>query len=109
MPVRVRAPPGVGCLVIVGAGLGPPVVTDLSVRALAGLLRFGCVALRFLATGALLIEAGESADAIITRTMRFAGFLIFLLPWRFELRPKGLALRRAGLPGRRSAGSSRLY
>jgi hypothetical protein len=80
LPVRVRAPPGVGCLVIVGAGSGLFVVADLSVRTLAELLRFGWVALLFLATGALLIEAGESADTIFTRTMRFPGFLIFLLP-----------------------------
>lgn len=77
--VRVLAPTGIACLMIVGAVLGRTLLADASVHTLAGLLSFGCAALLFLVTEELLIEAHESADTAVTTTMFFVGFLIFLL------------------------------
>ncbi len=77
--VRVLAPTGIACLMIVGAVLGRTVLADASVHTLAGLLSFGCAALLFLVTEELLIEAHESADTALTTSMFFVGFLIFLL------------------------------
>ena len=77
--VRVLAPTGIACLMIVGAVLGRTVLADASVHTLAGVLSFGCAALLFLVTEELLIEAHESADTAFTTTMFFVGFLIFLL------------------------------
>jgi ZIP family zinc transporter len=79
MSVRVLAPTGIACLMIVGAVLGRTLLADASVHTLAGLLSFGCAALLFLVTEELLIEAHESADTAVTTTMFFVGFLIFLL------------------------------
>jgi zinc transporter, ZIP family len=77
--VRIAAPTGIACLIIVGALLGETLLVDASVHTLAGLLSFGCAALLFLVTEELLIEAHESADTAVTTTMFFVGFLIFLL------------------------------
>jgi ZIP family zinc transporter len=77
--VRILAPTGIACLMIVGAFLGRTLLADASVHTLAGLLSFGCAALLFLVTEELLIEAHESADTHVTTTMFFVGFLIFLL------------------------------
>lgn len=77
--VRILAPTGIACLMIVGAVLGQTLLADASVHTLAGLLSFGCAALLFLVTEELLIEAHESADTHVTTTMFFVGFLIFLL------------------------------
>ena len=77
--VRVLAPTGIACLMIIGAVLGRTLLADASVHTLAGLLSFGCAALLFLVTEELLIEAHESADTAVTTTMFFVGFLIFLL------------------------------
>jgi len=77
--VRILAPTGIACLMIVGAVLGRTLLADASVHTLAGLLSFGCAALLFLVTEELLIEAHESADTAVTTTMFFVGFLIFLL------------------------------
>jgi ZIP family zinc transporter len=77
--VRVLAPTGIACLIIVGALIGETLLVDASVHTLAGLLSFGCAALLFLVTEELLIEAHESADTAVTTTMFFVGFLIFLL------------------------------
>jgi ZIP family zinc transporter len=77
--VRVLAPTGIACLMIIGAVLGRTVLADASVHTLAGILSFGCAALLFLVTEELLIEAHESADTAVTTTMFFVGFLIFLL------------------------------
>lgn len=77
--VRVLAPTGIACLMILGAILGRTLLVDASVHTLAGLLAFGCAALLFLVTEELLIEAHESANTSVTTTMFFVGFLIFLL------------------------------
>ncbi len=77
--LRVIAPTGIACLIIVGALIGETLLVDASVHTLAGLLSFGCAALLFLVTEELLIEAHESADTAVTTTMFFLGFLIFLL------------------------------
>jgi len=77
--VRVLAPTGIACLMIVGAILGRTLLADASVHTLAGLLAFGCAALLFLVTEELLIEAHKSANTSVTTTMFFVGFLIFLL------------------------------
>jgi len=77
--VRVLAPTGIACLMIVGAVLGRTLLANASVHTLAGLLAFGCAALLFLVTEELLIEAHESANTSVTTTMFFVGFLIFLL------------------------------
>ena len=77
--VRVLAPTGIACLMIVGAVLGRTLLADASVHTLAGLLAFGCAALLFLVTEELLIEAHESANTSVTTAMFFVGFLIFLL------------------------------
>jgi zinc transporter, ZIP family len=79
MSVRILAPTGIACLMIVGAVLGWTLLADASTHTLAGLLSFGCAALLFLVTEELLIEAHESADTHVTTTMFFLGFLIFLL------------------------------
>src|SRR5512140_4018882 len=77
--VRVLAPTGIACLMIVGAVLGRTLLADASEHTLAGLLSFGCAALLFLVTEELLIEAHESADTAVTTPMFFVGFLVFLL------------------------------
>jgi len=77
--VRILAPTGIACLMIVGALLGRTLLADASVHTLAGFLSFGCAALLFLVTEELLIEAHEAADTAVTTTMFFVGFLIFLL------------------------------
>ena len=77
--VRVLAPTGIACLMIVGAILGHNLLADASVHTLAGLLAFGCAALLCLVTEELLIEAHESANTSVITTMFFVGFLIFLL------------------------------
>ncbi len=77
--VRILAPTGIACLMIVGAVAGQTLLADASVHTLAGLLSFGCAALLFLVTEELLIEAHEAADTAVTTTMFFVGFLIFLL------------------------------
>jgi ZIP family zinc transporter len=77
--VRVLAPTGIACLMIVGAVLGRTLLADASVHTLAGLLAFGCAALLFLVTEELLIDAHESANTAVTTAMNFVGFLIFLL------------------------------
>ena len=77
--IRVLAPTGIACLIIVGALIGTTVLAGASVHTLAGLLSFGCAALLFLVTEELLIEAHESADTAVTTTMFFVGFLLFLL------------------------------
>lgn len=77
--VRVLAPTGIACLMIVGAILGRTLLANASVHTLAGLLAFGCAALLFLVTEELLIEAHKSANTSVTTTMFFVGFLIFLL------------------------------
>jgi ZIP family zinc transporter len=77
--VRVLAPTGIACLMIVGAVLGRTLLADASEHTLAGLLSFGSAALLFLVTEELLIEAHDSADTAVTTTMFFVGFLIFEL------------------------------
>jgi ZIP family zinc transporter len=79
MHVRILAPTGIACLMIVGAFLGRTLLADASVHTLAGLLSFGSAALLFLVTEELLIEAHESANTAVTTTMFFVGFLIFEL------------------------------
>jgi hypothetical protein len=59
--------------------VGRTVLADAPVHTLAGIHSFGCAALLFLVTEELLIEAHESADTVVTMTMCFQGFLIFLL------------------------------
>lgn len=79
MRVRILAPTGIACLMIVGAWLGRTMLADASEHTLAGLLSFGSAALLFLVTEELLIEAHESANTAVTTTMFFVGFLIFEL------------------------------
>jgi ZIP family zinc transporter len=79
MHVRILAPTGIACLMIVGALLGRTLLSDASEHTLAGLLSFGSAALLFLVTEELLIEAHESANTAVTTTMFFVGFLIFEL------------------------------
>jgi ZIP family zinc transporter len=79
MHVRILAPTGIACLMIVGALLGRTLLADASEHTLAGLLSFGSAALLFLVTEELLIEAHESANTAVTTTMFFIGFLIFEL------------------------------
>jgi ZIP family zinc transporter len=79
LTVRILAPTGIACLMVVGAVAGRVFLADASIHTLAGLLSFGCAALLFLVTEELLIEAHESADNSLTTAMFFVGFLIFLL------------------------------
>jgi zinc transporter, ZIP family len=79
MRVRILAPTGIACLMIVGAWLGRTMLADASEHTLAGLLSFGSAALLFLVTEELLIEAHESANTAVTTTMFFVGFLVFEL------------------------------
>lgn len=79
MHVRILAPTGIACLMIVGALLGRTMLANASEHTLAGLLSFGSAALLFLVTEELLIEAHESANTAVTTTMFFFGFLVFEL------------------------------
>jgi ZIP family zinc transporter len=62
-------------------------LADSSVNAIAGLLAFGCAALRFPVAEELLTEAHEFADMTATTAMFFVGFLIFLLLGLAQPRP----------------------
>jgi len=54
---------------------------------IAGLVAFGCVALRFGVTEDLLAEAHAFADTAGTTALFFVGFLIFLLLGLVQQRP----------------------
>jgi ZIP family zinc transporter len=75
----VLTPMALAFLMPVGAGIGIVVLQGRSTHTLAGVLSFGCAALLYLVTEELLVEAHEVADTVVTTTMFFVGFLLFLL------------------------------
>ncbi|MCE4226293.1 transporter [Methylobacterium sp. C25] len=69
---------GLVVLLPLGALLGGPVAT-LSAPVQAGFLAFGLIALLYLVTEELLVEAHETEDRPWVTAMFFAGFLLLLL------------------------------
>lgn len=65
-------------LMPIGAVLATP-VTALSAPAVTGFLAFGLVALLYLVTEELLVEAHETPDRPWVAAMFFAGFLALLM------------------------------
>lgn len=65
----------------------PTLLADASVPAIAGLLAFGCAALRFPVTEDSPTEAHEFADTAVTTATSFVGSLIFLLLGKVQQRP----------------------
>ena len=69
---------GLVVLLPLGALLGGPVAT-LSASIQAGFLSFGLIALLYLVTEELLVEAHETEDRPWVTAMFFAGFLLLLM------------------------------
>lgn len=65
-------------LLPIGALLGLPIST-LSAPVVTGFFAFGLVALLYLVTEELLVEAHETVDRPWVTAMFFAGFLLILL------------------------------
>ncbi len=68
---------GVGLLLPLGAWIGS-MASGLPPVGLAGLLAFGLIALLYLVTEELLVEAHEKPDSPITTSMFFIGFLLLI-------------------------------
>lgn len=69
---------GLMALMPIGAVLSAP-VTALSAPVVTGFLAFGLVALLYLVTEELLVEAHETPDRPWVAALFFAGFLLLLL------------------------------
>lgn len=69
---------GIALLLPIGAALGAP-VSAFPAKVIAGFLSFGLMALLFLVTEELLVEAHEKPDSPIISSMFFVGFLGLLL------------------------------
>lgn len=69
---------GIAVLLPIGAALGTPVAT-FPPKVIAGFLSFGLMALLFLVTEELLVEAHEKPDSPLISAMFFVGFLGLLL------------------------------
>jgi ZIP family zinc transporter len=74
----VGATAGVALLLPVGALLGAP-AHALPAPVLAGLFAFGLIALLYLVTEELLVEAHEVKDSPLSTALFFAGFLLLLV------------------------------
>ncbi len=70
---------GLGLLVVVGAMLGYVVLGHVSAAILAGVLAFGAVALMYLVTEDLLVEAHHVPDTGWAVALFCIGFLVFLV------------------------------
>ncbi len=73
------APAGLALTLTVGTGVSRYLFADLSPFAFAILLGIGLVALLYLVTEELLVEAHEVEETVWTTSAFFAGFLLFLL------------------------------
>ncbi|HEU4601672.1 MAG TPA: transporter [Steroidobacteraceae bacterium] len=73
------APAGLALMLTLGAGVSRYLFSDLSPFAFAILLGIGLVALLYLVTEELLVEAHEVEETVWTTSAFFAGFLLFLL------------------------------
>ena len=69
---------GIALLLPIGAMLATP-IQHLSPPAIAGFLTFGLMALLYLVTEELLVEAHEKPDSPMISAMFFVGFLALLL------------------------------
>ena len=70
---------GLSASLAIGAVIGDTVLHNASVPLMSGVLAFGCAALLFLVTEELLVEAHEVPETLVTTSMFFGGFLLFLL------------------------------
>jgi len=67
---------GLALPIIIGAIIGATLLTNLAGAELVAILAFGAVALLYLVTEELLIEAHERPDTLLVTTMFFVGFLL---------------------------------
>lgn len=70
---------GISFLLFVGAGLGSLILSHASDNVLELVLSFGLVALLFLVTEELLVEAHEQPETPFTTALFFVGFLLLLI------------------------------
>lgn len=78
--VRVATIAGLGLLSTIGASVvGVAVLARASHSVLSAMLAFGAVALMYLVTEELLVEAHEVADTYWATGMFFVGFLCYLI------------------------------
>lgn len=66
-------------LPLVGAAAGAAILGTVSATTLAGVLAFGAVALMYLVTEELLVEAHEVEETALATTLFFVGFLVYLV------------------------------
>lgn len=72
-------PTGLSLLVVVGTALGVTLLGDVPADLLATMLAFGAVALMYLVTEELLVEAHKGAEGPWISAAFFLGFLVFLI------------------------------
>ena len=66
-------------LAVIGATVGAAILGGVSATTLAGVLAFGAVALMYLVTEELLVEAHEVEETSWAVALFFVGFLVFLV------------------------------
>lgn len=66
-------------LLFVGTGIGTMILSHVSDNVLETVLSFGLVALLFLVTEELLVEAHEQPETPFTTALFFVGFLLFVI------------------------------
>ena len=75
----VAAPTGLSLLTMIGAMVGVTVLGGASAAVLAGVLAFGAVALMYLVTEELLVEAHRVEESPWIAATFFIGFLVYLV------------------------------
>lgn len=70
---------GIALLLPVGAAIGATLLSGLPGTILAAFLSFGLIALMYLVTEELLVEAHKIPDTSLTTAMFFVGFLLLLV------------------------------
>jgi len=72
-------PSGLSLMIVAGAITGTSFLDGVSPPVLGTVLAFGAVALMYLVTEELLVEAHEAAETPLATAMFFVGFLIYLV------------------------------
>ncbi len=75
----IATPPALSLLTVGGAALGVTMLAGVSAVTLAAVLAFGAVALMYLVTEELLVEAHQSSESPWIASTFFLGFLVYLV------------------------------
>lgn len=70
---------GLASLLLASVGVGVTLLSRLSGVVLEGVLSFGCVALIYIVTEALLTEAGDETETTLHATVFLIGFIVLLV------------------------------